>query len=461
MRVHSRSDNVAGRTSHARAIDSSRTSSSASFGPHLASSSCATHARRRSRPAATPRCWCTAGSLLAGVRGRSHLPVRGPRALQGVGAACATCPTASSTSSPGSAPLLIFNARTTSGTSRAALPQGYWTRHFDIRAGRRPRGGARAPAAGSVARRPTSAMPFAELAAWGVARGQSRPPHAPSGLSSAPRRAPTSSPACARPTAWARAATSPPPRAFAAGASEFEIELAFLHACGLREQELPYNPIIALNEAARCCTTRCSSGTPPPQRHSLLIDAGAEFAGYASDITRTYAFGDAEFAALIERMDELQQTLCARRARRRRLARRPAAAHHADRASCCARRTSRSASADEAVDTRRHERVPAARHRPLLGLRCTTSADSCARREGGDIPRPPGHPYLRLTRVLEPGFVVTMEPGIYFIEQLLERGARRRARAAASTGRASRSCATSAASASRMISRSRRPAART
>jgi Xaa-Pro dipeptidase len=39
--------------------------------------------------------------------------------------------------------------------------------------------------------------------------------------------------------------------------------------------------------------------------------------------------------------------------------------------------------------------------------------------EGGEIPRPPGHPFLRLTRVLQEGFVVTMEPGIYFIEQLL------------------------------------------
>ena len=37
-------------------------------------------------------------------------------------------------------------------------------------------------------------------------------------------------------------------RAFRAGASEFEIELAFLRACGLREQELPVQPDHRLNE---------------------------------------------------------------------------------------------------------------------------------------------------------------------------------------------------------------------
>jgi Xaa-Pro dipeptidase len=40
--------------------------------------------------------------------------------------------------------------------------------------------------------------------------------------------------------------------------------------------------------------------------------------------------------------------------------------------------------------------------------------------DGGTREKPAGHPYLRLTRDLEPGFAVTIEPGIYFIDSLLE-----------------------------------------
>ena len=35
------------------------------------------------------------------------------------------------------------------------------------------------------------------------------------------------------------------------------------------------------------------------------------------------------------------------------------------------------------------------------------------------IARPAGHPYLRMTRTLDAGMVVTIEPGLYFIPTLL------------------------------------------
>ena len=55
-----------------------------------------------------------------------------------------------------------------------------------------------------------------------------------------------------------------------------------------------------------------------------------------------------------------------------------------------------------------------------IGLQVHDVGGFAASDAGGTIAKPDGHPYLRLTRTLAPGMVVTIEPGIYFIDMLLE-----------------------------------------
>jgi Xaa-Pro dipeptidase len=207
-------------------------------------------------------------------------------------------------------------------------------------------------------------------------------------------------------------------QAFASGASEFEVHMAYLEACCLREQELPYNSIIALNEGGAVLHYQLLSRNRPHARHSMLIDAGAEFGGYASDITRTYSFADADFGALIAKFDELQQSLCdsvhagvdwrdVHLSAHHHIAE---LLHEAQITLC---------DADEAVATGLSSIFMPHGLGHLLGLQVHDVGGFQKSAEGGEIPKPEGHPFLRLTRVLEEGFVVTMEPGMYFIDQLL------------------------------------------
>ena len=318
---------------------------------------------------------------------------------------------------PGSRPKLILHQPRDYWYKPADLPRGYWVRHFDV-----------VPVADGAATR--GALPqdlsraayigdaTPEVATWGPAAVNPRTLMRTLDYDRAVK-----SPyelACMRAAnrLGARghlAAT----RAFEAGASEFEIELEFLAACGLREQDLPYNPIIALNEGGAVLHYQVLNRHPPRERHSLLIDAGAEFAGYACDITRTHSHRDEDFRALIERMDELQQRLCAgvragvdwRDVQLEAHEQTGRLLKEADLVRC---------SAEEAVATGVTRVFLPHGIGHLLGIEVHDVGGFMKAGGDGDIPRPEGHPYLRLTRVLEPGFVVTMEPGIYFIPQLLE-----------------------------------------
>jgi Xaa-Pro dipeptidase len=206
--------------------------------------------------------------------------------------------------------------------------------------------------------------------------------------------------------------------AFRRGGSEFEAHMRYLLACAQREQEMPYNSIVAYNENAAVLHYQHLERTPPESLRSFLIDAGAQYRGYASDITRTHAAFPGRFADLVDAVDSAQQALC-----------------------------------DEIVAGRDYREVHLSAHRTLgdvmqrmgltklpgqaalelgitsvffphgighlLGLQVHDVGGVMADTSGHERQRPEGHPYLRLTRMLEPGVVVTVEPGIYLIDSLL------------------------------------------
>jgi Xaa-Pro dipeptidase len=65
--------------------------------------------------------------------------------------------------------------------------------------------------------------------------------------------------------------------------------MSYLEACAQREEEMPYNNIVAYNENSAVLHYQHLGADRTPPLRSFLIDAGAQYRGYASDITRTYA----------------------------------------------------------------------------------------------------------------------------------------------------------------------------
>jgi Xaa-Pro dipeptidase len=318
---------------------------------------------------------------------------------------------------PSHRPVLVFHRPADFWYKAAELPKAYWTRHFDIRPAP-DLAAARKHLPHDLGKVAYIGDDFPDLASWSV--GAVNPRNLMRHLDYGRAAKTPYELACMREASRLgarghRAAA----RAFTEGASEFEIELEFLKACGLREQELPYNPIIALNDGGAVLHYQVLEKQAPTERHSLLIDAGAEFGGYASDITRTHALREGDFATLIQKMDEMQQTICAglhagvdwRDVHLRTHALTGKLLRDADIISC---------NVEEAVATGVTSVFLPHGIGHLLGLEVHDAGGFMESADGGDIPRPDGHPFLRLTRVLQKGFVVTVEPGIYFIDQLLD-----------------------------------------
>ena len=210
-------------------------------------------------------------------------------------------------------------------------------------------------------------------------------------------------------------------RAFRAGASEFGIHLAYCQAAGQDASELPYGNIVALNEHGAVLHYTELGRLPPNPVHSFLIDAGASHGGYACDITRTYASDTgSEFQALIDAVDKVQREDIAGRFRAGNDYRQVHLDAHLALASVLREFGIITVSPEAAVANGVSSAFFPHGIGHGIGLQVHDVAGFAASDSGGTIAKPDGHPYLRLTRTLEPGMVVTNEPGLYFIDMLLE-----------------------------------------
>ncbi|GAC1435383.1 MAG: Xaa-Pro dipeptidase [Thermoanaerobaculia bacterium] len=210
-------------------------------------------------------------------------------------------------------------------------------------------------------------------------------------------------------------------KAFRDGESEFEIHLAFLRGTMHAEDELPYANIIALNENGSVLhyIQHLRERHDKGKVYSFLIDAGAQFNGYASDITRTYSHKKDEFRDLIDAMDAMQQSICAEVKPKVNYPDLHLHAHQRVAQILADFRFVKDLDADGIVEKRISTAFFPHGVGHFLGLQVHDVGGFQKDALGTCIAKPEGHPHLRLTRVVEASHVFTIEPGLYFIEPLL------------------------------------------
>lgn len=208
--------------------------------------------------------------------------------------------------------------------------------------------------------------------------------------------------------------------AFMAGCSEYEIHMAYLQACEHNEYQMPYGNIVALNENPAVLHYQYQSRDRIAKNKlkSFLIDAGANYKGYAADITRTYAYHEGVFADMITMLDEKQQQLCQKAV----VGQDYVALHeqaHLFISEVLGEFGLINCSAQTAVESGLSQTFLPHGLGHYLGLQVHDVSGHVIDRKGTIKPPPKAYPFLRLTDHLRENAVVTIEPGVYFIPMLL------------------------------------------
>jgi Xaa-Pro dipeptidase len=258
-----------------------------------------------------------------------------------------------------------------------------------------------------------------EATRWGVAAEDACPPALVAALDALRTTKSPYEVAClAEANRRARAGHEALRDAFAGGdASELDLHLLFLRATAQDDAETPYKNIVALGANA-ATLHHIAYGRHAPKRaaESLLVDAGASCRGYGSDITRTWTRGTgaaaSAFAQLVAGVEAMQRRLCA---------------------------AIRVGGPYEVLHDESHRQVGAILREVGL-IRCSVDEAVASGITRTFYPHGLGHslglqthdvgcglkppraenPFLRNTTDITVGQVFTIEPGIYFIEALLD-----------------------------------------
>lgn len=207
---------------------------------------------------------------------------------------------------------------------------------------------------------------------------------------------------------------------FLAGGTELDCHIAFLRAARSCEADLSFSTIMAIDEKSAILHYQHKRGTEAGRGTNFLADAGTQFHGYASDITRTWTRqeGHPMFRALVAGVNAFERRLVAMV--------RPGLPYaeihleaHRETAALLTKLGILRVGVEEAI-AKRLTRVffpHGVGHQ--LGLQVHDVGGHQASPEGGKL-APPDEHVLRNTRTIEPGHYVTIEPGIYFIPMLLD-----------------------------------------
>lgn len=208
-------------------------------------------------------------------------------------------------------------------------------------------------------------------------------------------------------------------KAFFEGKSEFEINLDYLATTAQSDNNVPYGNIVAINQNSAILHYTKLDKVRLQQRHSFLLDAGTTHLGYASDITRTYAYDqNSEFAELIAKMEQLKlDTIANLQVGINYLS------YHTQMHQWISQLLHEhrfvKLSADQIFEEGISRTFFPHGLGHFLGLQVHDVAGFQQNLRGTHKAPPTIYPSLRCTRDLSEGMVLTIEPGFYFIDMLL------------------------------------------